>query len=146
MKERIEAYKQLIKDRATGYTKRQYQMYEVDALLRLPDKFGAAIPEGESESVMDHLETLINIMPSGAENGSAFIKEKTKLFSDLQKRYKIYRKGFWMVIMMPAMMATGIPIGMAMDNLALGIPIGMSIGSVIGLLIDQKTAKEGRQL
>ncbi|WP_226389907.1 hypothetical protein [Penaeicola halotolerans] len=146
MKERIEAYKQFICERAASYTKHQYNMYEVDALLRLPDKFGGVIPQEQAASVMDQLEALVSVMPTASQNGSVYIKEKTKLFSYLQKAYKIYRKGFWMVIMMPAMMAIGIPIGMAMDNLALGIPIGMSIGSVIGLLIDQKTAKEGRQL
>ena len=63
---------------------------------------------------------------------------------------KNYHRNQWMVL---GMTVFGIPLGIAfasaIDNmsfLAIGLPIGMPIGMAVGANMDQKAAKEGRQL
>ena len=72
----------------------------------------------------------------------------------LEKRLKIVPKGHyqqqWMAIGMASIgILFGVGFGMALNNMAflgLGLPIGMSIGLAIGAGMDQKAAKENRQL
>lgn len=81
-------------------------------------------------------------------------KERSGILQLLEKELKIVPRGYyrnmWMAIGMSAFgVAMGTAFGAALDNmafLALGIPIGMSIGMAIGAGMDEKAAKEGRQL
>ena len=73
-----------------------------------------------------------------------------KIEKDLKLVTKGYYKNMWMLL---GMSAFGIPMGVAfgasmgnMGLLGLGLPIGMCIGMAVGACMDQKAAREGRQL
>lgn len=72
----------------------------------------------------------------------------------LEKQHKLVPKGYyqqlWLAVGMTAFgIPMGVAFGMALGNLAflgIGLPIGMVIGMAVGSGMDQKAAKEGRQL
>lgn len=73
-----------------------------------------------------------------------------KLEKDLKIVPKHLYRNRWMAIGMTALgVPFGLAFGAALDNMAslgIGIPIGMVVGMAIGASMDQKAAKEGRQL
>ena len=79
---------------------------------------------------------------------------QTRILKQLEKEMKIVPKNhyrnLWMVL---GMSAFGLPLGMIyglmLDNLAffsIGLPIGMGVGTMIGMAMDKRAGKEGRQL
>lgn len=99
--------------------------------------------------------TKINQLPSGDPNlHKGISKTQGQLLRRLEKELKIVPKGYykqlWLVL---GMSVFGIPMGVAlgmslgsMAFLGIGLPIGMAIGVGLGSSMDQKAAKEGRQL
>lgn len=81
-------------------------------------------------------------------------KGQHKIIQILATEHKIVPKGYyrnlWMAIGMSAFgISMGTAFGVALGNMGLmgaGIPIGMAMGIAIGTSMDQKAAKEGRQL
>jgi hypothetical protein len=82
------------------------------------------------------------------------IKRQNAILKLVKKELKLVPKGYhatlWMLF---GFSGFGIPIGvafgLAMGNIGLlgiGLPIGMGVGAVVGLLLDKKAFKEGRQL
>lgn len=79
---------------------------------------------------------------------------QSRILKHLEKELKLTPKGhykrLWMVL---GMSAFGFPLGLAfgtslgnMGFLGIGLPLGMVIGIAVGNSMDQKAAKEGRQL
>ena len=81
-------------------------------------------------------------------------KHQQQILKQLEKDLKLVSKGHyqkqWMIL---GLSAFGIPLGVVfsfalgnMGLLGLGLPIGMALGIAVGTAIDQKAAKEGRQI
>ncbi len=81
-------------------------------------------------------------------------KSQSRILRRLEKDVKIVAKNhyrnMWLAL---GMAAFGIPFGVAIGSalgsmayLSIGLPIGMAIGIAIGTNLDQKAAKEGRQI
>lgn len=81
-------------------------------------------------------------------------KHQQQILKQLEKDLKLVPKGHyqkqWMIL---GLSAFGIPIGVVFSSatgnmglLGLGLPIGMALGIAVGTTMDQKAAKEGRQL
>ncbi len=76
------------------------------------------------------------------------------MLKQLEKDVKLvprhYYRNLWMIVGMTAFgMPVGAMFGMALKNmglLGLGLPIGMAIGIAVGTSLDNKAAREGRQL
>lgn len=73
-----------------------------------------------------------------------------RIYNKLKLVPKNYYRNQWMVL---GMTVFGLPLGLvfsfAIGNIAflpIGLPIGMPIGMAVGANLDQKAAKEGRQL
>ncbi|OAQ39334.1 hypothetical protein A5893_10645 [Pedobacter psychrophilus] len=99
--------------------------------------------------------TVINTSPLIEKDLKILVfKRQTAILKLLQKELKIVPKNHYQTLwMLFGFTAFGLPIGVAfgflMDNMGLlgiGLPIGMGIGIVVGLLLDKKALKEGRQL
>ena len=81
-------------------------------------------------------------------------KTYSSILKLIEKELKIVPKGYYRTLWMSLGMATfGMPLGVAfsvaLDNFAfisIGLPIGIAIGLTMGEGMDQKAAKEGRQL
>ncbi len=138
---------------------------EITTDEKLSKKYGSfrnLLAELESRDIPSHIIGEINekVSTVNAFQGPAkglrrvLRKEKDSIVKLLEKELKIVPKGYyrnmWMAIGMSAFgVAMGTAFGAALDNMAflgLGIPIGMSIGMAIGAGMDEKAAKEGRQL
>jgi hypothetical protein len=82
------------------------------------------------------------------------IKRQNAILKLVKKELKIVPKSHYQTLwMLFGFSGLGIPIGVAfglgMGNIGLlgiGLPIGMGLGAVIGLMLDKKALKEGRQL
>lgn len=89
-------------------------------------------------------------------------KETTKKLEEIQKDFlkklekelklvpKNHYRNLWLTLGMAAFgIPLGVVFGLLMDNmsmLSIGLPIGLSIGVALGVSLDQKAAKEGKQL
>lgn len=140
---RILSYRQHIEEKEKRYRENQFHQYELGILKRLPDKFGKIIPSHEQDYWMGKFEEVVKELPEPSQNGSLFVKAKNQLLRDLNKKYKLQRKGQWVAIFMPVfMVAIGVSIGTATDNLALWMPLGMALGFGVGYLIEKKAEKK----
>ncbi|MEL7533701.1 MAG: hypothetical protein AAFN10_20480 [Bacteroidota bacterium] len=104
------------------------------------------------------IQAQVENLNSSPEELKAYKKALRKAYSAIvrivKKDMNLSTKGYYMTMGMSlGMAAFGIPLGImfgaAMDNMGLmsiGIPIGLGIGMSIGTAMDQKAAKEGRQL
>ncbi|MEM6345539.1 MAG: hypothetical protein AAF927_16725 [Bacteroidota bacterium] len=112
------------------------------------------LPEDTQAAVQAEIEGL----NAGITEVKAYTKSLSKAYNNMVKRVqkdvglspKGYHRSQWMVL---GMTIFGLPLGMAfgmmLDNLGLmglGLPIGMGIGLAIGSGLDEKAAKEGKQL
>ncbi len=144
MEQRVIQYQQHIDDQSVSYRRRQYQQYEIDLLKRLPKKFGNVIPIQDQDAWMRRLEGLVQQLPEANANGTSFVKAKNEILRDLNKKYKLQRKGQWTVIFMPVFMVSiGVSIGSSTGNLALWLPVGMAIGFGVGYMIEKNAEKKG---
>lgn len=110
----------------------------------------------------EHIITFINteiadineLKGRDKKDGRIVQKHQQNILRKLEKELKIVPKNhyrnLWMAL---GMSVFGIPMGVAlgaglgnMAFLGIGLPIGMSIGLALGSGMDQKAAKEGRQL
>ncbi len=82
------------------------------------------------------------------------IKKQNKILRLLEKEYKLvvknYYQNLWLIVGMTSIgLPMGLAFGLGFDNMGLlasGLPIGMAIGLAIGVTMDKKASKEGRQL
>lgn len=91
---------------------------------------------------------------SGTDFGKFIKMKQSTIVNLLAKEVKIVPKNYYQTIWMSmGMAAFGIPIGVAigtatknMGLLGVGLPIGLGLGVVVGRKMDEKAAKENRQL
>lgn len=83
-----------------------------------------------------------------------FIKKKqSSIIKQVEKESKLvpinYYRNLWIPLGLSMGMPFGVAIGLSIGNLglmAVGLPIGIGIGSALGVSMDKKAEKEGRQL
>ena len=108
--------------------------------------------------LIDRINTEINEINSFRGSGTDFGKfikmKQSTIVNLLAKEVKMVPKNYYQTIWMSmGMAAIGLPIGVAigaatknMGLLGLGLPIGLGLGVVVGSKMDEKAAKENRQL
>lgn len=111
-----------------------------------------------SEKEVEAINNEIKIINASTGSEKDFIKTLAKSQATILKVIekesnlvvKNHYRNLWLVL---GMSAFGIPIGVAfgisignLGLLGLGFPIGMGIGVAVGTSLDNKAAKEGRQL
>jgi hypothetical protein len=109
----------------------------------------------ETETFINQQVTALNAFTgSDKKLRTELQKTRHRLVSKVKSAEKLVPKNHyrnqWMAL---GMSAFGIPLGVALGTalgsmafLGLGLPIGMMIGLAMGTSMDQKAAKEGRQL
>lgn len=112
------------------------------------------LPDAAVDVVNGHINELNHFAASGNAVSRIIREKQTKIISYLAKEHKIVPKHYYRNLWMAAGMAAfGIPLGAAfgaslgnMAFLGLGLPMGLAIGIALGTGMDEKAAKEGRQL
>ncbi|AYQ32745.1 hypothetical protein [Runella sp. SP2] len=126
------------------------------------NQFGTLLTELRKKEIpsqlIDRINTEINEINSFRGSGTDFGKfikmKQSTIVNLLAKEVKIVPKNYYQTTWMSrGMAAIGIPIGVAigaatknMGLLGLGLPIGLGLGVVVGSKMDEKAAKENRQL
>ncbi len=112
------------------------------------------LPEEMVHSINNEIEALNAITDSGKLLKKAITKRQSGIIRLIEKKLKIvprnYYRNMWLAL---GMAVFGIPLGVALGTslgnmafLSIGLPIGMAIGIGVGTSMDQKAAREGRQL
>jgi len=112
------------------------------------------LPDEIVNSINDEIEALNSIAESGKILKKEIRKRQSGIIRLIEKKLKIvpknYYRNMWLAL---GMAAFGIPLGVALgtslDNMAflgVGLPIGLAIGIGVGTSMDQKAAREGRQI
>ncbi|MBX2872896.1 MAG: hypothetical protein KTR30_12370 [Saprospiraceae bacterium] len=112
------------------------------------------IPEDILNQINERVHTVNSFQGPVKGLKKVLRKEQYGIIQLLEKELKLVPKGhyrnMWMAIGMSAFgVSMGAAFGVAFDNMAflgMGIPMGMAIGIAIGTGMDEKAAKEGRQL
>lgn len=112
----------------------------------LPDRFVSYV-NNEIENISQFPGNTTETIKKLGEVQKDFLKK-------LEKEHKLvpknYYRNLWLTLGMAAFgIPLGVVFGLMMDNmsmLSIGLPIGLSIGVALGISLDQKAAKEGRQL
>ena len=129
---------------------RKYK-YLMDMVSALNEK---EIPDDFAESSNEMIERLNEVQSDDTDFKKQLFKVKSRIYKQMTTELKYVPKGYYQTIWMSVGMAAfGIPFGVmfgaALDNMAfrgIGLPIGMPIGMALGAGLDQKAAREGRQL
>lgn len=112
------------------------------------------LPEATIKAVNTELAALKTKESTDPKLHKAVSNTQYQILKYMEKQHKIVPKGYYQQLWLPLGMSVfGIPMGVAfglsLGNLAflgIGLPIGMAIGMAVGAGMDQKAAKEGRQL
>ncbi len=104
-----------------------------------------------TEAIVDPInlqtERINSILESEKELKTQIRKSKSIILKLIYKDLKLVTKNHyrttWLVL---GMSVFGIPIGVALGNIALWMPLGMMIGMAVGTGMDAKALKENRQL
>ncbi|PZV82272.1 hypothetical protein CLV31_109133 [Algoriphagus aquaeductus] len=116
------------------------------------------LPESALDSLNQPIKNLNDFLFQTSHDPSTIIKQiqgnQRKILKFLEKNLGLTTKNHYQNMWMPlGMSAFGLPFGVvfgiALDNMAflgLGLPIGMALGIAMGSGLDQKAAKEGKQL
>lgn len=135
--------------------------FKNERLTKAYRKFSDLIHELHSQSLNDNVISFINqqIDLINRNHDEKSLKKQIrisqhKIIQLLVKEHKLvpksYYRNLWMVLGMSAFgIGIGTAFGTALGNmgfLGIGIPFGMVIGIAVGISMDNKAAKEGRQL
>lgn len=112
------------------------------------------LPDKTVETINKHIEDLNSSLLLDNDFKKLLMKKQNLIVKLLENKHKLvpknYYRNLWMAL---GMSAIGLPVGIAfsvsignMGLLAIGVPIGMVIGLALGLSMDKKALKEGRQL
>lgn len=112
------------------------------------------LPDQTVEIIDKHIEDLNASLLSGNAFNRLLIKKRKRIIKLLENKHKLvpkhYYRNRWMVV---GICTFGIPIGVAfgasmgnMGFMTTGLPFGMVLGLAIGLGLDKKALKQGRQL
>lgn len=112
------------------------------------------IPSQLIDRINAHVVEINSFTGSGTDFRKFIKMKQSAIVNLLAKEAKIVPKNYFQTIWMSmGMAAFGIPIGVAigtatknMGLLGVGLPIGLGLGVVVGRKMDEKAAKENRQL
>lgn len=112
------------------------------------------IPSQLIDRINAHVVEINSFAGSGTDFRKFIKMKQSAIINLLAKEAKIVPKNYFQTIWMSmGMAAFGIPIGVAigtatknMGLLGVGLPIGLGLGVVVGRKMDEKAAKENRQL
>jgi hypothetical protein len=105
------------------------------------------LTEAIVDSINLQIDRINSILESEKELKTQIRKSKSIILKLIYKDLKLVTKNHyrttWLVL---GMSVFGIPIGVALGNIALWMPLGMMIGIALGTGMDAKARKEDRQL
>lgn len=112
------------------------------------------LSEKEVEAINNEIKNINASTGNEKDFMKTLAKSQANILKVIEKESKLvvknHYRNLWLVL---GMSAFGIPIGVAfgisignLGLLGLGFPIGMGIGVAVGTSLDNKAAKEGRQL
>jgi hypothetical protein len=112
------------------------------------------LPENAITFINAHVSNLNGFAESGNALRRAIREKQSKIIAYLAKELKLVPKNYYRNLWMATGMAVfGLPLGAGfgislgnMGFIGIGLPIGMAIGLAFGNGLDQKAAKEGKQL
>ena len=112
------------------------------------------IPSQLIDRINAHVVEINSFAGSGTDFGKFIKMKQSTIVNFLAKEVKIVPKNYYQTTWMSmGMAAIGLPIGVAigaatknMGLLGVGLPIGLGLGVVVGRKMDEKAAKENRQL
>lgn len=112
------------------------------------------LPKNIIEAVNTETGLINNFSGSEKDYAKTLAKSQTNILKLIEKELKLVVKNHYRNLWLPlGMSAFGIPFGVVfgislgnMAFLGLGLPIGMAMGIAVGSGLDNKAAKEGRQL
>jgi predicted RND superfamily exporter protein len=112
------------------------------------------LPASLIDFINGHVSELNGSSVNDAELIKAIKQKQTIILKQVEKDLKIVPQNYYRnLLMLFGMSGIGLPIGVTfgmmnenMGLLGIGLPIGMMIGLGIGLMMDKKAFKEGRQL
>lgn len=112
----------------------------------LPDSFVAYVNK-EIESISQFPGNTTETIKKLGVVQKDFLK---RLEKELQLVPKNHYRNLWLTLGMAAFgIPLGVVFGLLMDNmsmLSIGLPIGLAFGVALGVFLDQKASKEGKQL
>ena len=105
-------------------------------------------------SINTEIAAVNELQGTNKKNNRALYKHQQHILKAVEKELKLvpknYYRNLWMVL---GMTAFGLPMGVALSSslsnmafIGIGLPVGMAIGLAVGTNMDQKAAREGRQL
>ena len=124
----------------------------------LTDLIAALNTKELPQEFVDKSNQEIEVMNRISDDDPSLLKRVSKSKSLLSKRMmkdlkfvpKHFYRTIWMTVGMSAIgLPFGVTFGLLVGNMAflgIGLPIGFGLGMLIGSAMDQKAAKEGRQL
>lgn len=138
-----------LETKAQTLTESQKKTYHIEVLINIINKVPNKIVEAtELDRFKTNIESLLVLFPVKSENNKFvdkdYLKALNELKIELQKKYNLVVKGYYIAVFLPLGVAIGLPFGLMFKNIALGLPIGLCIGIAIGTALDQKAQKEGR--
>ncbi|RQO31168.1 hypothetical protein DBR32_08570 [Taibaiella sp. KBW10] len=143
-----------LKDRPdiTGNDKGSKAYLQLAALLSEIRK--RELPDAVAGLINNDVVALNAIPDGGNELLKAIRQRQGNMIKNLEKHVKVVTKNYYRNIWLPVgMTAFGLPIGVTigvslgkMGLLGVGLPIGMFIGILVGVSLDKKALKEGRQM
>lgn len=112
------------------------------------------LPYETIETINRHIEVVNASQLAGRTSKRLLVKKRKQIIDLLQKEHKLFPKNYyrnlWTVL---GISFFGLPIAIAfgystgnLGLIATGLPFGMAIGFALGLNMDKKVLKEGRQL
>lgn len=138
-----------LESKAQTLTESEKKTYHIEAITNMINKVpNKIVEETELDRFKANIESLLILFPVKGENNKfvdkAYLKAVNELKIELQKKYNLVVKGYYIAVFLPLGVAIGLPFGLMFKNIALGLPIGLCIGIAIGTALDQKAQKEGR--
>lgn len=140
--------KEIDKHKDKFLSKKDYKKYKLDLLLRVAKRvasFSADCDECQKfqGEIKKLAEGLGNLVQSSKEERNSYFKIINNVVKHLCEHHKLIREGSYIGIG-AAIGLLGLPIGVALDNVALGPGFGLPIGVAIGAAMEAKAKKEGR--
>lgn len=130
-----------------------YKLFlQFESLLR--ELMGRELTAEVITSINKDIEEINLVSGEGKELRKIIKKKESRIIASLEKKLKLVPKGhyrnLWLAIGMSVFgVPLGVSFGVALGNMAylgIGLPIGLVIGIAVGASMDNKAAKEGRQL
>lgn len=133
----------------SSLSKKEYNKYQLDTLLRISQRVRGFSPECE-ECLRLQADISQMVDQSGNSTGlskdqyKAYCRSMNNIIHHLREKHKLALEGESLGIWIGIGAALGIVFGIIMDNIAIGIAIGAALGVTIGSSLNYKNKKDDR--